>query len=90
MSVEENEKNIVRRLPRRRRAVYIVGLFLCLLVFLAIGIVAGYFIGKSSGTCKPHGASTEELQGDGRKVAAIVHEAAVSEVSTQQLKDYLK
>ena len=85
MSVEENEKNIVRRLPRRRRAVYIVGLFLCLLVFLAIGIVAGYFIGKSSGTCKPH----EELPRDGRKVAAI-HEAAVSEVSTQHLKDYLK
>ena len=85
LSVEENEKNIVRGLPRRRHAVYIVGL----LVFLAIGIVADYFIGKSSGTCRPHGVSTEELPRDVRKVTAI-HEAAVSEVSTQHLKEYLK
>ena len=86
MSVEENKKNIVRGLPRRRRAVYyIVGL----LVFLAIGIVVDYFIGKSSGTCRPDGVVTEELPRDVRKVIPI-HEAAVSEVSTQQLKDYLK
>lgn len=90
LTVDEKESSYTS--PRRRYR--IIGLIvLGLLVFAAIGIVVGYFIGRHSvkssedGSSKtPNGETLEERQ----KRLDKIYENAVEMVSTDELRSNLK
>ena len=68
----------------RRRCCIIVLIVLSLLVFVGIGIVAGYFIGRNSAK------SCEEKPPKSQKQLDQVYKDAVEMVSTEELRENLK
>lgn len=79
LSVEEN-----RRKSRKR---YIAAFILSLFVICAVGIVVGYFIGRSVKACDKSQADTSSFSGPNQ---GKFHEQAVEEVSTEKLRNYLE
>ena len=74
------------RQGRRRLLVIAV---VCVILFLVIGIVMGYFIGrKAAGNCEAKLQQTSTQSSDVH--LANIHKDAVEMVSTKQLRDFLK
>ena len=95
MILEEAEKESMltkRFSPKHRqgRCVLLVIAIACIIVFLVIGIVVGYFIGrKAVSRCEARLQSTPSQSSHDIDLTKI-HKDAVDMVSTAQLRDFLK
>lgn len=94
MILEEAEKESMlteRFSPKHRqsRCLLLVIAIACIILFLVIGIVAGYFIGrKAVGRCEARLHSTPSQSG--HMDLTKINKDAVDMVSTAQLRDFLK
>lgn len=74
---------------RRGRCLLLVIAIACIILFLVIGIVAGYFIGrKAARRCEARLQSTPSQSS--HMDLTKIHKDAVDMVSTAQLRDFLK
>lgn len=88
----EQESMLVKRFsPKHRqgRRLLLIVAVVCFLLLFVVGIVIGYFVGKSAGKCEVNrekSTSSPESKLD----LPQVHKDAVELVSSNQLRDFLK
>lgn len=93
MMTEEPEKESMlmeRFSPKHRqgRRLWLVVAIVCLILFLVIGIVTGYFIGKKAASkCEARLKPTPQSS---QRDLENIHKDAVEMVSTEQLREFLK
>ena len=88
----EKESMLTKRFsPKHRqgRCLLLVIAIACIIVFLVIGIVVGYFIGRKAVSCEARLQSTPSQSSHDIDLTKI-HKDAVDMVSTAQLRDFLK
>lgn len=91
----EKESMLIERFsPKHRqgRRLLLVVAIVCLILFLVIGIVMGYFIGrKAAGKCEDRLARLKPTPSQSSHVELEqIHKDAVEMVSTEQLRGFLK